>query len=236
MANLKILVTGGSGLLGKEIQKHLKVIAPSHKELDITKKSSVRDGFRKYQPDIVVHLAAYTDVMKAQAEKKKCFEVNVWGTDLVACRSKFFIYLSTEYVFDGEKRRGGYHEGCIPNPVNFYSMTKLLGEAFAIRAKKYCIIRTLFKARPYKHKFVPTDMWTSGDYVDVIAKKIVYAIKNYDKLPKILHIGTGRKQLFELAKQTRKVIPIKRSDISIRLPGDTSLDTTLWEQLFREEI
>ncbi len=210
------------------------MLYPIKKELDITSKKSVKEYFKKHKPDVVLHLAAYTDVAKAEAEKKECFRVNVEGTRLLSVRSQFFIYMSTDYVFDGEK--GSYHEGHIPNPVNFYSLTKLLGEYEAKLAWKHCIVRTSFKPRPFDHDFAATDIWLSGDYVDVIAKKVVLLLDNIETLPRTLHIGTERKSLFELALQTKKVQAIKRVSLPIRLPRDVSLDTTLWGMLNYEKL
>lgn len=206
------------------------VACPPRQELDITKRESIKAAFKKYAPEIVLHLAAFTDVAAAEYKKKPCFTTNVYGTKELALRSQLFIYLSTEYVFDGE--RGRYNEGAIPNPVNFYALTKLLGEYSARSARRYSIIRTLFKPRPYKHPMVPADMWTSGDYADVIAKKLIIALTHAQELPKTLHIGTGRKSLLELARQTRKDVAAgPRLSLPVRLPRDTSLDTTLWDML-----
>lgn len=228
----KILVTGANGLLGRElaVNRLFDFIGIGRKECDITKISQVHNVFKNYNPDIVLHLAAYTDVENAELKKKECYTTNVVGTANIAKFAKFLIYMSTEYVFDGE--RGNYKEGDIPNPVNFYALTKLLGEFEAKMAKRHLIIRTLFKPRAFKHKNVCGDMWTSGDYVDVIAREIAHAVKIAERLPEIIHIGTGRKNLYNLAKQTREdAIPIKRADLKIRLPRDTSLNTKLWERL-----
>ena len=68
--------------------------------------------------------------------------------------------------------------------------------------------------------------------MDVIAKKLIIALAHAKELPRTLHIGTGRKSLIELARQTRKdVVGGSRSSLPVRLPLDTSLDTTLWEML-----
>lgn len=226
----KILVTGGNGLMASELKKILPATYIDRQEMDIANLDSIKTGMKKYCPDIVLHLAAYTDVAGAESEKKECYRVNVWGTEQLAKRSPIFVYMSTEYVFDGEK--GNYHEGDIPNPVNFYSLTKLLGEYGAMKAKRHSIIRLLFKPRPYKHDVVPTDMWTSGDYVDVISRKVKAAIDNIKTLPRLIHVGGPRQNLYELALKTNpKVKPIKRLNLPIRLPRDTSLDTTLWGML-----
>lgn len=230
MSQPTLLITGSKGLLGTYLKTIIKDgIFIDRDEMDITNKDSIKAGMAKYKPDIVLHLAAFTDVSGAEYNKKECYRTNVWGTGELAKRSRKFIYISTEYVFDGEK--GNYHEGSYPNPVNFYSLTKLLGEFEAKQATRYCVVRTLFKPRPFKHDVVPTDMWTSGDYVDIIAPKIKLVVDHINEIPKIINIGTGRKNLYELAQQTREVKPIKRINLPIRLPRDTSLDTTMWGML-----
>jgi dTDP-4-dehydrorhamnose reductase len=229
---MKLLVTGGNGLLGTELKKILSpaVIFTDRDDADITDFHQVDRMMKFYQPDAVLHLAAYTSVNSAQNNKNLCYEVNVIGTRNVAILSKHLIYMSTEYIFDGEK--GNYTEDDYPNPLNFYSLTKLLGEYEAVQAEKCTIIRTLFKPRPYKHPQCPVDMWTSGGYVDEIAGEIKEALLRIDKLPGILHIGIERINLFELAKQTRPdVLPIERKDLSVRLPKDTSLNTKIWESI-----
>jgi len=106
--NKKILVTGGSGALGSEIRKLVKCFTPSSKELDITDLESCGRGIKKYNPDIIIHCAAWTDVAGAEKQKEKCWQINVVGTEnmIRAAGGRRFIYISTEYVFDGEK--GGY--------------------------------------------------------------------------------------------------------------------------------
>lgn len=229
---VKICVTGANGLMGKVLKDYLDFIPLTRKECDITNREEVDTVFKRINPDITLHLAGYTDVLKAEVDKENCYATNVLGTENVARASRYLIYVSTEYVFDG--MRGMYTERDIPNPVNFYSLTKLLGEKSAEKAKKYCVIRTLFKPRPYKHDRVPTDMYTSGDYVDIIAREIVKAVKL--DLPPLLNIGTGRKSLYDLAKKTRDVEAISRQEISVTLPRDTSLNTALWESIKNEKL
>lgn len=197
-------MTGGSGLLGKEITKYLKAFTPSHKEMDITK----YEDLEKYKDfKIVIHSAAYTDVAKAEIEKEKCFETNVIGT-LRMCNSfqnSYFIHISTEYV---------------NNPVNFYSYTKLWAEWQVKKHPRHLIIRTLFKPKPFPYKYAFFDQYTEGDYVDIIAPMIVANI--LAGKTGVVNIGTGRKTMYSLAKQT--VPDIKGISVDevkeVKLPKD----------------
>lgn len=204
----KILLTGGSGLLGTELQKHRRYIAPSHSEMDITNFNSVKLFVDKHKPFLIVHAAAYTDVAKPDKETEemaKCYTSNVIGTRNIvkAAGSIPIVYISTEYVLE---------------PVNFYALTKLQGEKEVERAANYHIIRTTFKPRPFEHPGACIDMWTIGDYTDVIAPMIDKFIQN----PKgrIVYIGTGKKTVYNLAKQSRpNVKAITRDQIEVRLPS-----------------
>jgi len=221
-----ILLTGGSGLLGRELRKHLEVFAPSHKEFDVTKEKTCPDFVH-----LIVHAAAYTDVAKAEDERDVAYGVNVLGTLNVAGMGKPLVYISTEYVFDGG--RGNYAEDDAVNPVNCYARTKEIGERMARHAKRWLIIRTLFKPRPFEHPRALTDQMTSGDYVDVIAPMIAKAVKAFDagKISGVLHIGTGRKSTYDLARQSRDVEKATLSQMPVRLPRDTSLSTSKWTSL-----
>ena len=220
-----ILLTGGSGLLGKELRKLLPdIVAPTHKEMDIVKHRGPL-GF-----ELIVHCAAYTDVARAEAQKQLCYDTNVIGTRNLADTGIPMIYISTEYIFNGEK--GAYREDDYPDPLNFYALTKLFGE-YETRRTRSVVIRTCFKPRPFEHAAACVDQFTSGDYVDVIAPEIALAVKNWKKMPPTVHIGTERKAVFDLAKQTRDVIPITVDTIGIKLPRDTSLDTSLWQEIRR---
>ena len=201
----KILLTGGSGLLGRELQKYLPCEAPSHKDLDITKPETIT----KYNPDIVVHCAGYTDVARAEEEKRECFGINVTGTYNMAnlFRGQYFVYISSEYAV---------------RPVNYYSYTKQWGEQIV---RTYCpnhlIIRTLFKKNPYPYEYAFFDQYSGGDYVDIIAPIIAKCILGNEK--GTIFVGTGRKSMFQLARRTVPDIKaISVHDIkNVRLPEDT---------------
>lgn len=221
-----ILLTGGSGLLGRELQKHLKCYAPSSAEFDILHPTDVPSGV-----SMIVHAAAYTDVARAEVEREEAYGLNVIGTMNMALTGLPLVYISTEYVFDG--MRGGYDEYDEPSPINVYARTKYLGERMARRATRWLVIRTLFKPRPFEHPRAVTDQYTTGDYVDVMAPLIARAIVMFQDgaLEGVIHIGTGRKSTFDLASQSRDVEPITRKEICTPLPRDTSLDLSRWQRL-----
>lgn len=142
----KLLVTGGSGLLGNKIvnkaSENFKVTATYNEnpveggcesiKLDITQKEEVLRVFKKIHPVYVIHTAAFTDVDKSETEREKAWEVNAEGTRNIAevCErvGAKMIYISTDFVFDG--KRGNYKENDDLNPINWYGRTKLEGEKF----------------------------------------------------------------------------------------------------------
>ena len=218
-----ILLTGGSGILGQEIEKRLEVHAPSHEELDIANEEDVS----KIRADIIIHCAAYTNVNDAEWDRKKCYEVNVIGTKLLSSLGIPMLYMSTDSVFDGEE--GNYNEYDIPYPKNFYSLTKLLGEKEVTNG---IIIRGCPKTRPWAHEVACTDRFSSAEYVDEIAEKIVKAVSIFDRLPRIVHIGSKRRSHYELAQITKpNVKPIEIKEYKIYRGRDISLSTSLWDSL-----
>ncbi len=227
-----ILLTGGSGLLGRELRKHLECIAPSHADFDVTADDlTLPDGV-----DCIVHAAAYTDLVSAErpALRAQVYRTNVGGVHNVARLGVPVIYISTEYVFDG--RKGLYAEADPPCPVNYYSFTKALGEVAVRAAPRSLVIRCVFKPRPFEHERAFIDMWTSGDYVDAMAPLIANVIRHRHLFGQhdTIHVGTGRKSIRELAERTRTVEPGLRSLAPITLPADTSLDTSKYDTLFGE--
>lgn len=113
--------------------------------LDVTNEGQVRDRLCAIGPDIVIHTAALTDVDECERVPNKAETINGGGTRLVAAISEElgarFIYISTDYVFDGA--RGAYREEDRPNPVNHYGKSKLLGETLALQnCPRALIVRT----------------------------------------------------------------------------------------------
>ena len=214
--------------MGKELKKLIQCESPTRAQLDITCPGwAWMDEF-----DLIVHAAAYTDVLRAEEEKQLCYGTNVIGTRNLASLGIPMLYISTEYVFDGTK--GDYKEDDFPNPVNFYGLTKLLGE-YESRRTRSVVIRTLFKPRPFKHSAACGDQFTTGDYVDRIAEKISWCITHFNELPPTLHVGTRKQSIWELAYESNSgVLKTSIDRMPVKLPRDCSLYLTLWRKLYGE--
>jgi len=220
-----LVETGGNGLMGRELSKIMAIKALTHQDIEIMDVDSVRRAIKPR--DMVVHLAAYVDTLGAEKNKQLAYDINVIGARNVSRRAKT-LYISTDYVFDGEK--GNYRVGDYTNPRTYYGLTKLLGEYEVLRNGGK-VLRLSFKPRPYKHPKVPREMVFSGGYVDEMAQEIKWAAEHFDELPEITHVGLRRVSLLDLARQTRQVEEISINEISIPIPRDTSFDLTLWQRL-----
>jgi len=163
---MKILITGASGLLGNKIAqialpKHIvysgynqhPAIHGTLIELDITNQAQVESAFKKIKPDAVIHSAALTNVDLCEQNPELAEQVNVEGTLNIVENSmktgSFLLYVSTDYVFDGEK--GDYQETDTPSPINVYGKTKLQGEKTVSESSlDHCIARTcvIYGAQP----------------------------------------------------------------------------------------
>lgn len=153
----RILITGASGLLGISLVDALSEeyeVVPTHNreavhrnsvKMDICDDNAVLRVVERTHPDAVIHAAAETNVDKCETDKTWAWNVNALGTRNVAeaCAkiSAKLIYISTDYVFDGDK--GAYSEEDESNPINHYGVTKLKGEEF-VRAlhPEFVIART----------------------------------------------------------------------------------------------
>ena len=227
-----VLITGGSGALGIELQKIFpKNISPTHKELDITNKEQVKKIFQQNEIDTIIHTAAITKIRICEENKSLAWSVNVQGTknlieEINNLESNInFVYVSTACVFDGHI--GMYTEKSIPYPENFYSLTKLLGEFEVNRLPNTTIIRTNFVPRkpwPYEKAF--TDRFGTYLFADQVANGIQEVIN--EKFTGIVHIvGDKKMSLFELAQITTPGIePMTINEYSgPPLTMDMSLDT-----------
>ena len=151
----KILITGSNGQLAKNILSfdnfnfsfiptslHLNA---NNISLDITDSELVKNTLNKYNPDIIINCAGFTDVNSAYENKKVCHDVNVCGLiNLIKYSKKNtkIVHISSDYVFDGNKGVP-YIETDLTYPINYYGKTKLEAENILIGSEKndYLIFR-----------------------------------------------------------------------------------------------
>lgn len=226
---MRVLLLGGSGLLGTELRKlNEDIICPTSEDCNIRSLIDVEAILDKHEPDIVIHAAAMTDNRQVEKEVGEAIYCNIVGTAHVsmACINKKIrlVYISTDYVYKGD--RGNYKETDELLPFNLYSWTKLGGECSVVGVENHLIIRTSFGKRPFEYKEAFTDKWTSKDYVEVIAPMIYEAATS--SLTGVLNLGTERKTLYTYGSQTATVKGVKLSETNFFTPADTSLNTQKW--------
>lgn len=175
----RILVTGAGGQLGKCLKsaaknyKHLDFVFKEQKELDINFPEQIEKAFAEYMPDYCINCAAYTNVEKAESEKKEAFDSNEKAVEYLsdACQQHqtTLIHISTDYVFDGESTKA-YTETDIPNPINVYGASKLAGERIVQqKLEAYYIFRTSWLYSEFGHNFFNT-MLQKAEEKDVVLK------------------------------------------------------------------
>jgi dTDP-4-dehydrorhamnose reductase len=162
---MKILITGASGMLGRDVAivarnaRH-DVIALDRDQLDVTDPGRVERVIGREQPGAVINCAAWTDVDGAETSEKEARIVNGEGASFVAGAAAEVgakvLYVSTDYVFDGSKG-GPYTESDDPAPLNAYGRSKLAGErATALATGRSFIVRSSWLFGPGRNNFVET--------------------------------------------------------------------------------
>jgi len=231
----QIIFTGGNGLLGSEFRKiRPDIDYPSSKEFDVTNYAQMKGYVQPNGCELIIHAAAFTSPPLVEKDPLKALEVNVIGTSNVVKLCIEFdarlIYISTDYVFKGNK--GNYKETDPVYPVNKYAWSKLGGECAVRMYDRSLIIRTTFGPNifPFEKAFV--DQWTSRESVSAIARKISKLI---DKdITGVIHVGGARKTVFEYAKsldRTRNIGKLSINDVPFEVPVDTSLNCDKYDEL-----
>jgi dTDP-4-dehydrorhamnose reductase len=267
---LRILITGASGLLGhKVVQLALEkghevyAIYKKHKislgipiELDLTDREKLLQVIPQCKPDVIIHAAAYTNVDGCEVNRDLAWKVNVEATKHIAIASasinSHLIYVSTDYVFNGEK--GFYLEDDKPNPINYYGYTKLKGEEFVQQnAEEWCIARPsviygwgpahkqnfatwlLVNLNQRKDVRVLTDQYISPTLNTNLAEMLVEIAER--KITGILHTAGGTRvsrhefalrlaEIFDLNKDLIKPAKIDEMQWKAQRPRDSSLNVS----------
>jgi dTDP-4-dehydrorhamnose reductase len=252
---MKVLVTGANGLLGQHLVKQLlekghTVVATGRGDariafegwgeqyhylpMDIADAIEVEAVMSAVKPEVMVHAAAVTQVDVCERDPELCERINVTGTSQVLIDAelycKQFIYISTDFVFDGET--GNYKEEDDLKPISYYGFTKMQAEAITETSTvPWAIVRTclvygnalqgtrsniitwvkesLEQEKPIK---VVADQWRTPTYVGDLAKGIVLIIDQ--QATGIYHIS-GKDLLtpYDMALQTADLFQLDKSKI-----------------------
>jgi dTDP-4-dehydrorhamnose reductase len=257
-------------MLGSQLVKTLaqndtwEVVGVTREDLDLTRSTAPLHAINKYQPDIVVHSAAYTDVDGCESEWKKAYEVNGVGTKQMALACKDsgvkLIYISTDYVFNGQKAEP-YKPYDPPDPINEYGKSKLLGELHIKELlKDYLIIRTAWLFGLGRRNFVKTivELATRGEQLKVVEDQIgsptytadlAEAIGYLIPLPVtgIIHVtNQGCCSRYQMAQEilrqisytSTEVIPISSEEAArpARRPAYSVLDNSAYQELTHKSL
>ncbi|OUP49738.1 dTDP-4-dehydrorhamnose reductase [Lachnoclostridium sp. An181] len=180
---MKVLVTGVKGQLGYDVINELEkrghvAIGTDVEEMDITDAGKVETVLKNEKPDAVVHCAAYTAVDAAEDNEDLCRKINAEGTENIAkacqelnCK---MLYLSTDYVFDGEGERP-WEPDDERDPLNVYGVTKYEGElAVEKYVEKFFIVRIAWVFGKNGKNFIKTmlNLGKTHDEVKVVDDQI----------------------------------------------------------------
>jgi dTDP-4-dehydrorhamnose reductase len=200
VGTIKTLIIGASGMLGSDLCKvFLDAVKLTHEEIDITNRDQVLETIQKTKPDVVINAAAYTDVDGCEDQQELAFHINGNGPGHIAEACSIFgakmVHFSTDYIFNGSIKK--YVESDIPNPINVYGHSKLLGENKIIEnMKDYRIIRTSWLFGVHGKNFVETMLRLSKemDTVKVVNDqfgKPTYTIDLANEVKEIIELDPG---------------------------------------------
>lgn len=173
---MKVLVTGVKGQLGFDVVNELTkrghtAIGVDIEEMDITDEAAVQKTLKDVAPDAVIHCAAWTAVDNAEdeANAQKVYAINALGTKYIAeaCRAvnAKMIYISTDYVFNGEGETPWEPDCKDYAPLNYYGTSKLAGEKFVAETlEKYFIVRISWVFGKNGNNFIKTMLKLSEKY------------------------------------------------------------------------
>ena len=275
---MNFLVTGSAGLVGSKVVKDLAqnnhtVYSCYHNEkpvhgtpvlLDLLDQEKIIQTLQETKPDIIIHLAAITNVDFCETENELATQINTKATEILgkqaAKQNTFFVYVSTDYVFDGIK--GMKKEDDSTNPLGFYGKSKLEGEITLNKlASSWCIARTStpFGIHPKKKSFplwikenleakkeipVLVDQFTSPTYVPNLSKMLIEVVTK--QITGVIHLaGATRISRYNLAElvadklslDKKLLIPTKTDDMNWKSqrPKDSSLDVSLANEILDEK-
>jgi len=203
---MRILITGSSGFVGKNLMRALKseheVFGLDHKASewathvgDITDRDAVKKIVDEVRPNIIVHTAALANVDYVETHRDEAYAINVGGTknllESIQGSDTHFIFISSDYVYDGVT--GNFNEQSAPNPISWYGQNKLDAERFVEKHKRHLILRPtvifgwdpggknffmqlLENQREKRNMRVPKDQVSNPTYVKLLTEVIERSI------------------------------------------------------------
>lgn len=241
---MKIIVFGGTGLLGKELTGRLKddqIISLSSKDVRIEDSRQVMNSILEHMPDGVINCAAIANPDLCQEQPHLAYGVNAIGARNIAVACQHIgcknVYISTDHVFDGHREGDcNYTEFDIPSPINVYGKSKVAGEGFTQNlCDKYYIVRTsiLFgihretlvtrsinEAKQGKRIIAPSDQLVSPTYVKDLAL-MIRGLLEEDEYG-IYHLtNSGACSRYDLVKEALKIAGYDDIEV-IPVPSDFS--------------
>ena len=279
-SRLRILITGASGLYGSKLanlaeKKGHQVFSAYNQHqaafgkpvrIEISDKDRVEKIFRELAPEIVVHAATLTDVDKCELNRDMAWKINVEGTENITRAAKtsnaFLLYISTDYVFNGET--GQYEETDLPDPINYYGLTKLKAEEqVKTITNDYCIARAsvIYGATPAAGKVnfalwihntlkkgekvkALVDQWNSPTLNTNLARMTLEIIEK--RLRGTFHLsGATRISRYDFAQMVAQtfnldaslIVPTLTRDFSwtAKRPRDSSLNSAKAQQILENK-
>ncbi|NHI03649.1 dTDP-4-dehydrorhamnose reductase [Candidatus Nitrosotalea sp. TS] len=275
---MKFLVTGSAGLVGRQVikdllQSYTQVYSCYNNSkpedgiathLDLTSPDGIIKVIESTRPDVIIHLAAMTNVDLCETQKDLATKINAKATAVIAEQAKklgaFLVYVSTDYVFDGEK--GMKIESDNTESIDHYGKSKLEGEkAVEEIATKWCIARTStpYGIHPKKKSFpifiaenlksgipldIITDQYTSPTYVPNLSRMLIEISSR--KIQGILHVsGATRVSRYDMAmmvadklnldKKLLRPTSMGNMNWTAKRPRDSSLDISKAASLLKEK-
>ncbi len=212
MNKKKIVITGGSGRFGEIIKRDFNrskynIYFPNKINLNILNINSIKNYLKIKKPNYLIHLAGLSRPMNLHEKNiKKSIDLNIIGTANVTkiCSDLNIklIYISTSYVYPGEK--GNYKESDPIKPINNYGLSKMGGEASVRMYKNSLVIRASMTEKPFIHSKAFFDFITNFIYHEDFVKLLFKVINKKG----IINIGGKTQSVYDFAKS--KSLKIKK--------------------------
>ncbi|PYB68575.1 NAD(P)-dependent oxidoreductase [Thermoplasma sp. Kam2015] len=258
------LIIGKDGQLGSELMNIIDdAIGTSRREksdlhLDLRNTNSIEDTIMKVSPDVIVNAAAITDVDYCETHADEAYGVNSIAVKHIARAASvvgsYLIHISTDYVFDGSK--GNYSESDIPNPINYYGLSKLMGEAFALSYDDSLVIRTsgVYGVKTNFPLYVAKTLRSGGTvtcidsyYSPIHVRQLAFAIREIisRRLYGIIHVSGPRISRFDFATRIKERLGIDRGRIIMegerktllaKRPYDSSLNNERAKRIIKYQF